>query len=64
MQGEELIMAEYFGVRHFSPACAFYVTEFLERVKPDILLIEGPSDLNGLIASLCGIDANMPAAIL
>lgn len=57
-------MAEYFGVRHFSPACAFYVTEFLERVKPDILLIEGPSDLSGLIPSLCGIDSHMPAAIL
>ncbi len=57
-------MAEYFGVRHFSPACAFYVTEFLERVKPDILLIEGPSDLSELITHLCGIDANMPAAIL
>lgn len=57
-------MAEYFGVRHFSPACAYYVTEFLDRVKPDILLIEGPSDLDELIKPLCGIDSHMPAAIL
>ena len=26
-------MAEYFGVRHLSPACAYYVTEFLMRGK-------------------------------
>ncbi len=57
-------MAEYFGVRHLSPACAYYVTEFLDRVKPRLLLIEGPSDLNGLIPSLCGADAFLPAAIL
>ncbi|MGN1416025.1 MAG: DUF5682 family protein [Oscillospiraceae bacterium] len=57
-------MAEYFGVRHFSPACAYYVTEFLDRVNPDILLIEGPSDLDALIEPLCGIDSHMPAAIL
>lgn len=57
-------MAEYFGVRHFSPACAYYVTEFLDRVKPDIVLIEGPSDLDELIKPLCGIDSHMPAAIL
>ncbi|MGN0695958.1 MAG: DUF5682 family protein [Oscillospiraceae bacterium] len=57
-------MAEYFGVRHFSPACAYYVTEFLDRVKPDVVLIEGPSDLDELIRPLCGIDSHLPAAIL
>lgn len=57
-------MAEYFGVRHFSPACAYYVTEFLDKTKPAAVLIEGPSDLNGLIEPLCGIDSHMPAAIL
>ncbi|MBQ8569519.1 MAG: hypothetical protein IJ446_09925 [Oscillospiraceae bacterium] len=57
-------MAEYFGVRHLSPACAYYVTEFLERVKPEIVLIEGPSDLNELIAPLCSLETELPAAIL
>ncbi len=57
-------MAEYFGIRHLSPACAYYVTEFLDSVRPQTVLIEGPSDLNGLIAPLCGIDAALPAAIL
>ncbi|HBI85429.1 MAG TPA: hypothetical protein DDX71_03950 [Ruminococcus sp.] len=57
-------MAVYFGVRHFSPACAFFVREFLEREKPDVLLIEGPSDLSGMIAALCSEDVRFPAAIL
>lgn len=57
-------MIEYFGVRHLSPSCAFYVEQFLDRVKPDIVLIEGAYDLSELIPSLCSVRANMPAAIL
>lgn len=57
-------MAEYFGIRHFSPACAFYVTEFLNRLKPECILIEGPSDLNNLIEPLCNPFAVMPCAVL
>lgn len=57
-------MAEYFGVRHLSPSCAFYVEQFLEKTKPEAVLIEGPSDLNHLISPLCSVKADMPAAIL
>lgn len=57
-------MAHYFGIRHFSPACAHYVSEFLDRVKPELVLIEGPSDLSGLIGGLCDKEAVLPAAIL
>lgn len=57
-------MAEYFGVRHLSPSCGFYVEQFLDKVKPDIVLIEGAYDLSELIPSLCSIKADMPAAIL
>lgn len=57
-------MAEYFGVRHLSPACGFYVEQFLEKIKPDIVLIEGPSDLSGLISPLCSVQTDMPAAVL
>lgn len=64
MQGEKFIMTEYFGVRHHSPACSFYAEEFLERLKPDVLLIEGPSDLSGLIPALCSPDVVLPEAIL
>ncbi|MBR3024525.1 MAG: hypothetical protein IKH71_08755, partial [Oscillospiraceae bacterium] len=57
-------MAEYYGVRHLSPACAFYVREFLDRTKPKFVLIEGPSDLNDLIDGLCDSKVRLPAAIL
>lgn len=57
-------MTEYFGVRHHSPACAFYAEEFLRCVKPDVLLIEGPSDLSGLIPQLCAPEVELPASIL
>ncbi|MDE6520724.1 MAG: hypothetical protein K2K91_09785 [Ruminococcus sp.] len=57
-------MAEYFGVRHLSPACGFYVGQFLDKVNPDVVLIEGASDLSGLILPLCSAQATMPVAIL
>ncbi len=57
-------MAEYYGVRHLSPACAYYVEEFLEKAAPEVVLIEGPSDLSGLIPALCERQVRLPAAIL
>ncbi len=57
-------MAEYYGVRHLSPACAFYVREFLDRTQPKAVLIEGPSDLSDLIKGLCSPKVRLPAAIL
>jgi hypothetical protein len=57
-------MAEYYGVRHLSPAFAYYVREFLDRTKPKAVLIEGPSDLSGLINGLCSPKVRLPAAIL
>lgn len=43
-----------FGVRHFSPAGAYYVREYLDKLKPKIVLIEGPSDFNDLIGEIVG----------
>ncbi len=57
-------MTEFFGVRHHSPACAFYAEEFLRRTQPEVLLIEGPSDLSGLIPQLCAPEVELPGAIL
>lgn len=57
-------MAHYFGVRHLSPACAFYVTQFLDKCNPKTVLIEGPSDLNDFIAPMCSMNSYMPVAIL
>ena len=57
-------MAEYYGVRHLSPSCSLYVHEFLDKADPDIVLIEGPSDLSGLIDGLMDSRVRFPAAIL
>ena len=38
-----------FGIRHFSPAGAYFVRQFLDKVKPDLVLIEGPADFDFLI---------------
>lgn len=57
-------MANFFGIRHFSPACSYYVQEFLERTAPELVLIEGPSDLNDFIEPLCSNEAVPPVAIL
>ena len=64
MQGVESVVANFFGIRHFSPACSYYVQEFLDRTEPELVLIEGPSDLNDLIEPLCSEDAIPPVAIL
>lgn len=57
-------MANFFGIRHLSPACAYYVQEFLDRTSPKLVLIEGPSDLSELIEPLCSKEAVPPVAIL
>ncbi|MDC7955338.1 DUF5682 family protein [Fusobacterium simiae] len=53
-----------FGVRHFSPAGAYYVREYLDKVKPKIVLIEGPSDFNDLIDEIVGKNVSPPIAIM
>ena len=57
-------MIRYFGVRHFSPACAANVTAFLAEFRPDLVLIEGPADLSGLIPQISSEQVTYPAAIL
>ena len=53
-----------FGVRHFSPAGAYYVREYLDKVKPKIILIEGPSDFNDLMSEIVGKNVSPPIAIM
>ena len=54
----------YFGVRHLSPAAAFHLRKRLDEVKPELVLVEGPSDLNDQMQWLCHPDTQFPAAIL
>lgn len=54
----------YFGVRHLSPAAAFHLRKQLDEVKPELVLVEGPSDLSDQMKWLCHPDTQFPAAIL
>ena len=53
-----------FGVRHLSPAAAFRVRKALDEAQPELVLVEGPSDLNGQMEWLCHPETEFPAAIL
>jgi hypothetical protein len=53
-----------FGIRHLSAGGAWHICRFLDRIKPDIVLIENPSDAEHLITDLTGRGVKMPAAIL
>ena len=54
----------FFGVRHLSPAAAFHLRQALDELRPALILVEGPSDLNGQMHWLCHPETQFPAAIL
>ncbi|MCI8455202.1 MAG: hypothetical protein HFE84_11405 [Lachnospiraceae bacterium] len=54
----------FFGIRHLSPAGAFYLREFLSKRRPRLVLIEGPSDLDDQLANLVLSKTKPPVAIL
>lgn len=53
-----------FGIRHLSPAGALHLRAFLDRVKPRLVLVEGPSDASALIGQLTAVGVTPPIAIL
>ncbi|QZY56178.1 DUF5682 family protein [Crassaminicella profunda] len=53
----------YFPVRHHSPACSYHLKKTIEKYKPQIILIEGPSNANHLIPSLTHEDSQTPLSI-
>jgi hypothetical protein len=53
-----------FGVRHLSPAGAWHLRRYLDRIKPDLVLIEGLSDANELIPQVTRKGSRPPIAIL
>ena len=54
----------FFGVRHLSPAAAFQLRKALDQAGPELVLVEGPSDLNSQMEWLCHPGTRFPAAIL
>lgn len=57
-------MPVYFGVRHLSPGGSWHLLQLLEETKPDLVLIEGPSDLNDLMEPLTLPQTKPPVAIM
>ena len=53
-----------FGVRHLSPAGAWCVRKFLDRIQPELVLIEGPSDFSDLIGELASDKVRPPVAVM
>lgn len=53
-----------FGIRHHGPGSARSLVHALERVQPDVVLIEGPPDANDLIALAAHPTLVPPVALL
>ncbi len=52
------------GIRHHGPGSARNVKEYLERIKPDIVLVEGPPDADGILEWAGNEQLVPPVAIL
>ncbi|MBE5963249.1 MAG: hypothetical protein E7256_18020 [Lachnospiraceae bacterium] len=57
-------MITYFGIRHLSPSGAMHLRRLLDEKNPDIVLVEGPSDLNELMDDVCNPKSIPPIAIM
>jgi len=54
----------YLGIRHHGPGSARQVVQALDSLKPSSILIEGASDLSGLISLLAHDKMRPPVALL
>ena len=52
------------GIRHHSPAGAYYIRELLREKRPDCLLIEAPADFSELIHALTDPALKPPFAVM
>ncbi|WP_153800053.1 DUF5682 family protein [Foetidibacter luteolus] len=57
-------MVHILGIRHHGPGSAANVKRFLETVKPDIVLVEGPPDADGILQWAGHAEIKPPVAIL
>ena len=53
-----------FGVRHLSPGAAHHLRQVLNRLQPEAVLVEGPSDADEQIAHLVHEETRPPLALL
>ena len=54
----------FFGIRHLSPAGAYYLRGFLDEKKPALVLVEGPSDFDDMLSDMVRKETKPPIAVL
>lgn len=54
----------FFGIRHLSPAGAYYLRSYLDEKKPKLVLIEGPGDFNDMLPDMVRPETKPPIAVL
>ena len=54
----------FFGIRHLSPAGAYYLRGFLDEKKPALVLVEGPSDFDDMLSDMVREETKPPIAVL
>ncbi len=52
------------GIRHHGPGSARNVRDFLENLKPDLILVEGPPDADNILQWITHEELKPPVAIL
>lgn len=53
-----------FGIRHHGPGSARALVEALDTTRPDIVLVEGPPDANGVLHWLAHEDMEPPVSLI
>lgn len=54
----------FLGIRHHGPGSARHVKETIEQVKPDIILVEGPPEGEGMLQWVIRKEMKPPVALL
>ncbi len=54
----------FFGIRHLSPAGAYFLREYLDEKQPKLVLIEGPSDFDDMLGDMVRQETKTPIAVL
>lgn len=54
----------FFGIRHLSPAGAYYLREYLDETRPELVIIEAPSDFEDTADDIVRKETKPPFAIL
>ena len=63
LRSEEMAEIIFLPVRHHSPACAFHVSQMIEKFRPAKILVEGPQNANELLPVMVQGETRAPFAV-